>query len=129
MFPLFQTRNVRFATRAIYMLVFALFCFACKHKEHLKQEKFDKVKWAILEGGEYPYRNAMLQDLIDHYALHGLKKDSVINLLGPPTHMENSHLYYLVDQQLIAKSFPLHTKTLVIKLTKDSTVEWRKIHE
>ena len=33
------------------------------------------------------------------------------------------------DQELFANFFPLHTKTLVIKLAEDSTVEWRKIHE
>ena len=77
---------------------------------------------------DYPYRNEMLKDLVYNVALKGSKKEEVIDLLGQPDRSDSSYLFYAIAQERIG-FFPLHTKTLVIKLTKDSTVEWRKIHE
>ncbi|MGN6531995.1 MAG: hypothetical protein ACTHK0_09605 [Ginsengibacter sp.] len=82
-----------------------------------------------MKGTEYPYRNRMVKDLIANQSLKGLKKEDVISLLGEPTRTDSSYLFYMVDQTLFANFFPLHTKTLVIKIGKDSTVEWRKIHQ
>jgi len=36
--------------------------------------------------------------------------------------------YYMVDQKRLG-SWPLNTKTLVIKLFDDKTVDWMRIHE
>jgi len=71
----------------------------------------------------------MLKDLIANYKLKDLKKEEVIEMLGAPNRTDNGHLFYSIATETIANVFPLHTKTLVINLTKDSTVEWRKIHE
>ncbi len=107
-------------------------CFlACKNSgqdNQAKQEKFDKIKWATKEGPDYPYRDKMLNDLISNYELHGTKKDSLVHLLGSPDRSDSSYLFYRIAQERLG-FFPLHTKTLVIKLTKDSSLEWRKIHE
>jgi hypothetical protein len=112
------------------LLLVMLCCVGCKSKkQEITGEKFDKARWAIRDGKHYPYRDKMLHDLITNYKLHGLKQDSIINLLGQPNREDNGHLFYTVDQSFIANAWPLHTKTLVIKFTKDSTVEWRKIHE
>ena len=111
-------------------LLFLLCCAACKNKSTLQPEKFDKTKWATKQDRGYPHRDKMLKDLMSSYKLNGVKIDSVLNLLGPPNRIDNGHLFYLVAQSYFPNTyFPLHTKTLVIKLTKDSTVEWRKIHE
>ncbi len=102
-----------------------------KHKqwdENISREKFDKTKWSIKDATDYPYRDKMLNDLITNEKLKGLKKKEVIDLLGRPDRIDSSYLFYRIAQQRIG-FFPLHTKTLVIKLTKDSTVEWRKIHQ
>lgn len=77
---------------------------------------------------DYLYRNEMLKDLISNHSLKGLKKDELIDLLGPPDRIDSGYLFYMIAQKRLY-FFPLHTKTLVIKLAKDSTVEWRKIHE
>ncbi len=107
---------------------FSLIC-ACNNKktDANSQLKFDKVKWQIKEDADFPYRDEMLDDLINNVTLKGLKIDSVIALLGQPDHIDNGHLFYPISQKRIG-GFPLSTKTFVIKLTKDSTVEWRKIH-
>ena len=102
-----------------------------KHKqsdENISREKFDKTKWRIKDATDYPYRDKMLNNLITNEKLKGLKKEEVIDLLGRPDRIDSSYLFYRIAQQRIS-FFPLHTKTLVIKLTKDSTVEWRKIHQ
>ncbi len=103
--------------------------FACKNKAEIPEQQFDRSKWTIQEEMNYPYRVKMLKDLIDNHKLHGLKKVEVFNLLGQPDRTDNGHLFYKIDQQFFPNTtFPIGTKTLVIKLTKDSTVEWRKIH-
>ncbi len=86
------------------------------------------MKWAQTTGIEYPYRDNMLADLINNYTLKGLKKDEVFNLLGEPDRIDNGHLFYTIVKKYFANVYPIYTKTLVIKLTSDSTVEWRKIH-
>jgi hypothetical protein len=103
-----------------------------KESETKAEIKFDTTKWSVRKENnfsqpEYPYRNEMLKDLIDHYHLKGLKKDELIDLLGKPDHTDSGYMFYLVAQKRIY-FFPLRTKTLVIKLASDSTVEWRKIH-
>jgi hypothetical protein len=118
----------------ILLPLFFLSCLACKNISNEepgnKLEKFDKVKWVTRNERQYPFRDGMLKDLMANYELHGIKKDSILNLLGPPDRTDSSYLFYTVAQQFLGNfTIPLHTKTLVIKFMKDSTLEWRKIHE
>lgn len=99
---------------------------ACKQtKQH--EEKFDKIKWATQVDKDYPYRDDMLKDLITNGKLHGMNVANLLNLLGKPTRTDSGYLFYMVSQQRLGL-FPLHTKSLVIKLSKD-TVLWVKTHE
>ena len=82
-----------------------------------------------MQNGEYLYRNKMITDLLENYTLKGVKQDSILNMLGEPNRRDSLYFFYIVDQKLFANFFPLYTKSLVIKLAGDSTVEWRKIHE
>lgn len=114
-------------------MCFLSFIYACTSVDKklgptINQEKFNKIKWSIKEDNEYPYRDKMLNDLIVTIKLKGLKKKAVIDLLGQPDRINSDYLYYKIAVQRIG-FFPIHTKTFVIKLTTDSTVEWRKIHE
>ena len=120
--------------RNLLTLFFLCCVVACKNTREEKfdktEEKFDKIKWAVKKDREYPYRNKMLKDFITNYRLTGLKKDTVVNLLGQPNRSDNGYLFYTIAQEYLGNiPVPLHTKTLVIKFAKDSTVEWRKIHE
>jgi hypothetical protein len=90
--------------------------------------KFDKTKWSTKTGDDYPYRNSMLNDLVYNIKLKGFKKDSVLNLLGAPNRVDSNYLFYNISRERI-NVLTLHSKTLVIKLDKDNTVAWRKIHE
>lgn len=114
-----------------FTTIFLLVC-ACNNKgtqpgANLPHQKFDATKWKIKEGDDYPFRENMLKDLVENVTLKGIKHDQLIQLLGRPDRVDSSYLFYRVFQKRI-DFFPLSTKTLVIKLTKDSTVEWRKIH-
>ena len=116
----------------IFLISFLIFTCSCnnngkKTKTDISQERFDKTKWKVKEDDDYPYRDKMLNDLIANVKLKGLRQGEVIDLLGQPDRTDSSYLFYRVAQKRMGL-LPLSTKTLVIKLTKDSTVEWRKIH-
>jgi len=89
---------------------------------------FEADKWKIKDGVDYPYRDKMLSNLLATKQLKQLKRNGVIELLGPPDRVDSNYLFYRVAQQRVG-FFPLHTKTLVIKLNEDSTVLWTKIHQ
>ena len=109
------------------LILFLSVCFSCKPKRQ-PDEKFDKAKWAVNVDDEYLYRNLMINDLMSHHELHGLKKDKIIEMLGEPNRIDSSYLFYTVFWDHIGP-LTVHTKTLVIKFGNDRTVEWRKIHE
>ena len=114
----------------IFLVSFLPFICACnpdKDAGTTNHVKFDKIKWQTKDSGGYAYRNNMLDDLIDSVTLKGLRHDSLISLLGQPDRIDNGHLFYNIHRKEIV-SFTLSTKTFVIKLIQDSTVEWRKIH-
>ena len=114
--------------------LFSFLSFICSCNNNVKQAdknnpvKFDKIKWQTKDDDTYPYRNEMLEDLIINITLKGLQKAKLIELLGPPTRVDGNYLFYTVVEPHIS-IITLSNKSLVIKLNKDSTVEWRKIHE
>lgn len=73
------------------------------------------------------YRDDMLKDLIDSVNLKNISYDSLINKLGQPDRVNEGHLYYNISRKEIG-AVTLGSKSFVIKLNADSTVEWRKIH-
>lgn len=92
------------------------------------QQKFDKSKWIMNNGNDYPYRDDMLNDLINNVKLKEIKYDSLISLLGPANREDGQYLFYRIMQHRLG-FFVLSEKTLVVKLNEDSTVAWRKIKE
>jgi hypothetical protein len=123
--------------RIRYLLtLFLLCCLACnniKESDKAKSEtkntiEFDRIKWEKKHDKDYPYRDKMLNDLMTNYELQGVKKDSLVKLLGSPDRIDSSYLFYRIAQKRLG-FFPLHTTTLVIKLANDSTVKWVRIHK
>ena len=108
-------------------------CLSCKNTEEASTTKttetaFDKTKWNTKEGKDYPYRESMIDNLISNDTIKKLNKDGILNLLGEPERIDNNHLFYMIAQERL-ESWPIHTKTMVIKLKEDGTVDWVKIHE
>jgi hypothetical protein len=86
---------------------------------------FNHARWR----SDSANRNKMLKDLVSNDKLKGLKKAEVITMLGQPDRMDNAYLFYQISQENIG-FFPLHTTTLVIKLSDSSSiVEKVMIHE
>ena len=122
----------------IWIVFILLGCFACKNnsdenrvtenKENESEMVFDKTKWKTKINLDYPYRDIMLNSLFVNDTLKKLKKQEVLNMLGKPDRIDSLYLFYRITQERIS-FFPLHTKTLVIKLSKDNTVKSVMIHE
>ena len=103
---------------------------ACNPKKQEDQlEKFDKVKWAIQEGDNYPYRDAMVMDLIGNKRLTGTKRHDILNILGEPSKIDTNYIFYRIDETKFGEVLTLHTKTLAIEFAPDSTVRTSRIHE
>lgn len=90
--------------------------------------EFESTKWKEKKDRDYPYRAAMLDDLIDNDKLKKLKHNEILDLLGEPDRSDSLYLFYRVDQKRLY-SWPIHTTTLVIKLKEDNTVHWVKVHK
>ncbi len=111
------------------LIITLSFLHSCNNKQTATNpEPFDKAKWKIKSGDDYPYRDKMYKYLITNDTLKGMKKSELLDFLGAPNRTDSNYLFYEIAQKRLG-FFPLHTKTLVIKLVDDSTVEWRKIHE
>lgn len=131
-----------------YLLVFLFSCIGCNEldttektgnqdsstesekseRDHVSDSIFDKTKWKIKVGFDYPYRNDMFEDLMNNQGIRELKKLEILELLGEPNRSDCNYLFYTIDQKRIG-FFPLHTKTMVIKFSGDGAVEWIKIHQ
>ena len=122
----------------LYIALFLLCCFSCNNDKDVKSTplergeeaeiQFDKSKWSSKEDLDYPYRDQMLNDLLYNDTVRSLSKDETLYLLGEPDRINDGYHYYMIAQKRLG-SWPLHTKSLVIKFSNDSTIAWIKIHE
>ena len=119
----------------ILIVVLFLCSFSCKTDKadtinSGTEMVFDKEKWNNKDGADYPYRDKMLNDIVYNDTLRSLNKSEVLELLGEPSYYRDNKifLYYEISQKRLG-FIPLHTKTMVIKLTENNTIEWIKVHE
>lgn len=122
----------------VTFLIFLLICMSCNRAQEestvvdmsatATKIKFDKTKWGTKEDSDYPYRELMLHDIVYNDTIRELTKDELLELLGEPDRSNEGHLYYMISQKKLG-FWPIKTKTLVIKLFEDNTIEWIKIHE
>jgi len=122
----------------VLILLLLLCCLACNTVREEKSDAagrgtkaeiaFDKTKWRTKEGRDYPYRDQMLHDILYNDTVRSLNKDEILKLLGEPDRSHDGYLYYTIEQKRLA-FWPLHTKSLVIKLSEDRAIDWIKIHE
>ncbi len=89
---------------------------------------FEKAHWLFKEDGDYIYRSQMVHDVLYNDTIRSLNKNQIIATLGKPDRINEGHLYYMIAQKRLGV-WPLHTRTLVIKLTNDQKVDWIKLHE
>jgi len=89
---------------------------------------FNKEKWSVKEGSDYPYRAQMFKDVVYNDTIRTLDKDEILGLLGEPDRTNDGHLYYTIAENRLG-SWTLNSKTMVIKIAEDKTIDWIKIHE
>lgn len=89
---------------------------------------FDKTKWSIKKSEDYLYREKMLNDVVYNDTIRNLAKEELFDLLGEPDRQNEGHLYYTIAQTRLG-FWPLRTKTMVIKLSKQDSIDWIKIHQ
>lgn len=118
-------------------LIILLICLGCNRGSEIvaddlisapTEAKFDKTKWGTKTDSEYPYREQMLHDIVFNDSVRELTKNELLELLGEPDRSNKGHLYYMISQKKLG-FWPIKTKTLVIKLKEDDTIDWIKIHE
>lgn len=130
--------------KLIFYTFILLLCQSCREDRDYKTEDpsvvsekisaaendsiFSPEKWKIKDGSDHPYRNAMLKDLINDRDFRSLKRKEVLAVLGEPTRIDTNYLFYRIAQKRLGP-WPIHTKTMVVKFTEDSLIEWIKIHE
>ena len=106
-----------------WILSVFLFCSACSHEPSKPDIKFERTKWDTKKDDSYTYRKQMINDLLKNYNWPGIKKDSVIKLLGQPDEIEaDTFLLYDYGHKYIG-SFPTSTQSLIFDLAADSTVK------
>jgi len=121
-----------------FPFILLLCCLSCEPKRDEQpviedpptetNSKFEKNRWLVKKGEDYPYRNEMIDDLMSQSELKKYNKDQMIDLLGEPDRVDSLYLFYRIDQERLGP-WPMHTKTLVIKLSGDSTLNKIMIHE
>lgn len=118
--------------KRVFVIASVLICMlACSPEQGEKEAKkttFDPEKWSIKKGQDYPYREQMYLDIAYNDTVRTLSKTELTALLGEPDRIQEGHLYYQISQSRLG-FWPLHTRTLVIKVKEDDSIEWIKIHE
>ncbi|MES2645515.1 MAG: hypothetical protein V4717_01475 [Bacteroidota bacterium] len=112
----------------LYFICLVAITTACGHRQ-----KFEKQKWNEQnETGEYPFRQSMLNDLMEHHGLKGKSYYDVIDLVGEPEKKRNNKsrgLYYNILKKVNQKDEPVYIKNLILRLTWDSVVDELAIEE
>ena len=124
----------------VFTILIMICCLACNrgrenYSEDMKTKPlsemaFDKAKWETKHGEGYPYRDKMLNDVVYNDTVRTLNRDEIIELLGEPSYYrdDKNFLYYTITQKRLGP-WPLHTRSMVIKLSENNTIVWIKIHE
>ena len=120
-----------------FIIIALIACESCAHsssdsaaisgKTEVKV-KFNKSKWDVKKGSDYPYREQMVNDLVYNDTIRSLNKKNILSLLGEPDRVNENYLYYMIAQKRLG-FWPIHTKTLVLKFSVKDSVEWIRIHE
>jgi hypothetical protein len=122
----------------IILIIFSLTACRTENQENKEivapkvatEEAFDKNKWQLKEGKDYPYRAQMLNDVLYNDTIRTLNKNAIIALLGEPDYYrdDTTFLYYRISENRLF-TWSLTTKTMVVKLAEAGGIDWIKLHE
>jgi len=112
--------------KAAFALVLLISVTACE-----RQEKFDTEKWLVKVDMDYPYRDLMIDDLVNNRQIKGLQYQELVKLLGEPQRnwqADSNQYYYQIVEDYGMDIDPVYTKNLMIQL-QDSVVTEFKVQE
>lgn len=108
----------------IFILLFTL--FSCNSTER----KFNKSRWNDRIDGFYTNREQMVNDVIKNHLQKGMSYGKILNLLGEPenyTNAESNTMQYNIMVDFGWDVDPIETKTLILRISNDSTYLGYKI--
>src|ERR1700754_1688985 len=83
-----------FSKRVIILFsLLIVFLSACK-----QHTKFEREGWDYGDGLEFPFRNNMVDDLLQNHKLKGLKYQEVIHLLHRPQLSSATEMVYDIEE-------------------------------
>ncbi|WP_295650949.1 hypothetical protein [uncultured Mucilaginibacter sp.] len=93
--------------------------------------KFDRKLWDEKLDWDYPNREFMIDDLVKNHRLKGLTYKQLVDSLGEPANFGDTTniVSYEIITDFGSDIDPVHTKTLVIQMNKDSVTTGFKIEE
>ncbi|HEY0677619.1 MAG TPA: hypothetical protein VGD17_05000 [Chitinophagaceae bacterium] len=119
----------------ILILVISFFCASCNSDGQtgkLAEQKeigFEKTKWSIKKDGQYTYRKQMITDLLNNYKWPGMKKDSLLQMLGQPDGIEQNLLMYDYERKPFLGGLGTTVEAIVFELAADSTVKVARLND
>ena len=113
-----------------FILYLCIITCACQSEktETVSTMGFDKDKWKYREDEVYPYRPLMLDSILYSDTIRSLDKSNVLEQLGDPDYQREGHFYYRLQETKLSL-VKLHTRTLVIRINENDSVDWIKLHE
>ena len=113
----------------ILIVLFIIF-YSCDTKTEIN---FNSQKWLIEKDLEHhPYRDLMIQDIIENKLFTGFEYNRLIDSLGIPDNVKprkNNEIYYLIKNDYGWDIDPVYTKYLIFTLSSDSIVKSVNIYE
>lgn len=93
--------------------------------------KFNKAGWNKYDEPAFPPpdRSKMLNDLIEHHKLKGLRYQELINLLGEPNVSDSVGMQYDIEIKYGGNIDPEYVKGLYFTFSKDSVITNFQIKE
>ena len=117
-------------TKLVLMLL--LFCSSCNGRgEKISglDMQFDRLKWDAKKDHQYTFRKHMIHDLLKNYQWGGIKKDSVIIMLGQPDDIDGGNLMYSYDRRPVLGGLGTTIEAIVFELAPDSTVRIARLSD
>jgi hypothetical protein len=102
------------------MFHFISISFSCDSRN----KKFNKTEWEERIDGFYTNREQMVDDIIKNHLHKGMSYDKIINLLSEPENYEDTEpntMRYEIMKDFGWDIDPVEIKTLVLRISKDST--------
>lgn len=112
-----------------YLLLFYAIISIAFYACHITDEKFTTPKWLNGDGLQFPLRDDVLNDLVQHYKLKGMTYKQVQHLLGNPDGRDSVSFRYQIIETYNNMGNHNHVKNLVLYMGKDSIITKFEVYD